>query len=150
MASDLPFYDILVSQNVPLSKSYEKSMTDSAQHQQAKYFFLFSNRFSLFIRATSYGILSPLLIIKTSNLDLWSVFLCFFDISSLFTNVPLAETVRICVDTFYSSEHPPLSSPQQIFVELMEMTTSFVEFSFDDYGGIQLWKLLKFWKDCRR
>ena len=32
-------------------------------------------------------------IIKTSNLDPSSVFLCFFDISSLFINVFLAENI---------------------------------------------------------
>ena len=71
-------------------------------------------------------------IIKTSNLDPFSVFLCSFDISSLFTNVPLAETIQICADALYSSEHPPAPFPRQIFVELMEMATSCVEFSFND------------------
>ena len=67
------------------------SMTGSAQHQLAKYLS---------------SILEPVLtlyssncirdsftfndIIKTSNLDPSSVFLCSFDISSLFTYVPLA------------------------------------------------------------
>ena len=71
-------------------------------------------------------------IIKTSNLDPSSIFLCSFDISSLFTNVPLAETIQICADALYSSEHPPAPFPRQIFVELMEMATSSVEFSFND------------------
>ena len=70
--------------------------------------------------------------IKTLNLDPFSVFLCSFDISSLFTNVPLAETIQICADALYSSEHPPAPFPRQIFVELMEMATSSVEFSFND------------------
>ena len=98
----------------------------------------FSNRFSLSIRATAYGILLPLLIIKTSNLNLSSVFLCCFDISSLYTNVPQAETIRICAEAFYSSEHPPVPFPRQIFVELMEMATSSVEFSFDDIMHCQV------------
>ena len=36
-------------------------------------------------------------------------FLCSFDISSLFTNVPLAETIQICADTLYEDDRivPP-------------------------------------------
>ena len=33
-----------------------------------------------------------------------SVFLCSFDISSLFTNVPLAKTIKICVDALYNDD----------------------------------------------
>ena len=66
------------------------------------------------------------------SFDLLSVFLCSFDISSLFTNIPLAETIQICDDALYSSEHPPAPFPRQIFVELMEMATSSVELSFND------------------
>jgi len=32
-----------------------------------------------------------------------SVFLCSFDICSLFTNVPLAETIQICADALYKN-----------------------------------------------
>ena len=71
-------------------------------------------------------------IINTSNLDSSSIFLCSFDISSLFTNDPLAETIQICADALYSLEHPPTPFSRQIFVELMEMTTSSVEFSCND------------------
>ena len=69
---------------------------------------------------------------KTSNLDPSSVFRWFFDISSLFTNVPLAESIQICADALYSLEPPPAPFPRQIFVKLMEMATSSVEFSFND------------------
>ena len=71
-------------------------------------------------------------IIKTSNFDPSSVFLCSFDILSLFSDVPLAETIQICADALYSSGHPPTPFPWQIFVELVEMATSSVEFSFND------------------
>ena len=43
-----------------------------------------------------------------------------------------AETIQICADAFYSTEYPPVPFPRQIFVELMEMATYSVEFSFDD------------------
>ena len=67
-----------------------------------------------------------------------SVFLCSFDLLSLFTNVPLAETIQICADALYSSEHPPAPFPQQIFVELMEMATSSAEFSLNDIMHCQI------------
>ena len=71
-------------------------------------------------------------IIKTSNLDPSYIFLCYFDISTLFTNVSLEETIQICADALYSSEYLPAPFPQQIFVELMKMVTPYAEFSFDD------------------
>ena len=65
-------------------------------------------------------------IIQTSNLDSSSIFFCSFDIFSLFTNIPLAETIQICAIAFYSSEHPLAPFSWQIFVKLMEMATSSV------------------------
>ena len=115
------------------------------------YFELYKNFFSLRVDKNSFSLrslLEPVLslyssncirhsftfadIIKTSNLDPSSVFLCSFNISCLFTNVPLAETIQICADALYSSEHSPAPFPWQIFVELMEMATSSVEFRFID------------------
>ena len=56
------------------------------------------------------------------------VFLCSFDISSLYTNVPLKETIGICAEALYKepSSTPPI--PQAVFIELMESATSSVEF----------------------
>ena len=108
-------------------------MTGSVQHQLAKY--LSSLLEPVLTLYSSNCICDSFIfadIIKTSNLDPSSVFLCSFDILSLFTNVPLAETIQICADALYSSEHPPAPFPWQIFVELMEMATSSVEFSFND------------------
>ena len=61
-----------------------------------------------------------------------SVFLCFFDSSSLCTNDPLAETIQNFADALYSSELPPVPFPCQIFAALAEMATSSVEFSCSD------------------
>ena len=61
-----------------------------------------------------------------------SVFLCSFDISSLFTNVPLAETIEICADALYNDDSMAPSFPRNIFVELMQLATSSVEFSFNN------------------
>ena len=109
------------------------SMTASAQHKLAKYLsYLLQpvlTRYSTHCIRDSFTFSD---IIKTSNLDPLSVFLCSFDITSLFTNVPLAETIQICADALYTSEHPLAPFPRNIFVELMEMATSSVEFSFNN------------------
>ena len=51
---------------------------------------------------------------------------------NFFTNVPLDETVRICADTLYSGEFIPPDFPKAAFIELMQMATSGVEFSFNN------------------
>ena len=61
-----------------------------------------------------------------------SVFLCSFDISSLFTNIPLVETIEICADALYNDESMAASFPRNVFVELMQLATSSVEFSFNN------------------
>ena len=61
-----------------------------------------------------------------------SVFLCSSDISSLFTNVPLAETIQICAETFYNVFLRPPPLPRNVFVELMHLATSSVELSFNN------------------
>ena len=109
------------------------SMTSSAQHQLAKYLssllqpvlFLYSSNCIL----DSFTFAD---IIKSSKLDPSSVFLCSFDISSLFTNVPLAETIQITADALYKMEHLSSPFPQKVFVELTEMAISSVELSFND------------------
>ena len=61
-----------------------------------------------------------------------SVFLCFFDNCSLFTYVPLAETIQICANALYDGQLSPPPFPREIFIELMQTATSLVEFSFND------------------
>ena len=58
-------------------------------------------------------------------------FLCSYDISSLFTNVPLAETIQICADTLYNGQLPHLNF-QESFIELINVATKSVEFSFNN------------------
>ena len=108
-------------------------MTGSAQHQLAKYLSsLFEPVLTLYSSNCIRDSFTFADIIKTSKLDPSSVFFCSIYISSLFTNVPLAETIQICADALYSLEHPPTPFPSQIFVELMKMATSSVEFGFKD------------------
>ena len=61
-----------------------------------------------------------------------NVFMCFFDVSSLFTNVSLDETINI-----YSEAHGDDSDlqpliPKDVLVELMKSVTSSNEFSFNN------------------
>ena len=59
-------------------------------------------------------------------------FICSFDISSLFTNIPLAETIQICADTFYDGDLSPPQFSKEIFIELMNVATTSAEFSFNN------------------
>ena len=60
------------------------------------------------------------------------VYLCSFDISSLFTNVPLKEMIGICAEALYKdpSSTPPIL--QAVFNEVTDSATSSAEFSFND------------------
>ena len=66
------------------------------------------------------------------NLDIDpNVFMCTFDVPSLFTNVPLDETIKICSDVLHDdSDLQPLIL-KDVIVELMNNATSSVEFSFN-------------------
>ena len=59
-------------------------------------------------------------------------FMCSFDVESLYTNVPLDETIAICADALYRGnlKSPPFS--ENIFIELMNRATKGVEFSFNN------------------
>ena len=58
--------------------------------------------------------------------------MCSFDISSLFTNVPLDETIGICADALYRGDLDCPPFPEEVFIELMQIATRGVEFSFDN------------------
>ena len=51
---------------------------------------------------------------------------------SLFTNVPLEETIKICSEPSTTSLIPDQSFQRDVFVELMKSATSSVEFSFNN------------------
>ena len=76
--------------------------------------------------------------IQNCNLEPAKTFLCSFDISSLFTNVPLDETIEICADALYRGhlDCPPI--PEDTFRELMLIATRGVEFSFNNQMYKQL------------
>ena len=65
------------------------------------------------------------------NLDIDpNVFMCSFDVSSLFTNVPLDESIKICSEALYDQSDSQPAIPKNVFVELVKSATSSVELSF--------------------
>ena len=59
-------------------------------------------------------------------------FMCSFDVVSLFTNVPIDETIQICLDTLYRSNLDPPKISEGLLRKLLIKCTRDVEFSFDD------------------
>ena len=117
-------------QDVPLRPIL--SMAGSAQHQLAQWLTSVIDPvlslYSTYCISDSFTFADK---IKTFNF-FPSVFLCFYDVCSLFTNVPLADTIEICADALYDSELTPPPFPRAVFVELMQTATSSVEFSFSN------------------
>ena len=108
------------------------SMTGSAQHQLAQW--LTSALNSVLSIYSTYCTLYFFTFadkVRTFNFHT-CVFLCSYDVGSLFINVPLAETIEICADALYNGELTLPSFHRAIFVELMQMTISSVEFSFNN------------------
>ena len=61
--------------------------------------------------------------------------MCPFDVVSLFTNVPLEETIKICADALYRDDDiDPLYTAlsEESFCKFLRLVTSGVEFSFND------------------
>ena len=61
-----------------------------------------------------------------------SAHMCSFDIKSLFTNVPLEETIDICVNQLYHSDLQKPALTEKSFRKLIQKVTAGVEFSFSD------------------
>ena len=107
-------------------------MTGSAQHQLAKWLTTVIDPvlslYSTYCISDSFTFADQIKSFKFPS----SVFLCSFDVRSLFTNVPLAETIEICANALYNSELTPPPFPRTVLIELMQTATSSVEFSFDN------------------
>ena len=73
---------------------------------------------------------SDMLTTRLPNIDP-NVFMCLFDVSSLFTNVALDKTTKICSNALYDDFDLQPLIPSDAFVELMKSATSSVEFSFN-------------------
>ena len=60
-----------------------------------------------------------------------NAFMCSFDVSSLFTIIPLDETIKIHSEALYDECDSQSVIPKDVFVELMKSAASLVEFSFN-------------------
>ena len=107
------------------------SVVGSSQHELAKFLAVtlqpVLELYSSFCIQNSFSFAE---LISQFDLKSDQSFLYSFDICSLFTNVPLDETVRICADTFYSGKFIPPDFPKEVFIKLVQMATRGVEFSF--------------------
>ena len=91
----------------------------------------------------------------------WYQFLVSFDVKSLFTNVPLSQTIDIIADYIFSSDrndHPPIT--KEVFVKLMHLAIEcmflFKDELYKQVDGIgmdphlvALW-LISFWDTLKR
>ena len=68
---------------------------------------------------------------QVSNCDVSDKFMVSFDVQSLFTNVPLARTVDICMDRLYRSSLTPPSLPEDVLRELINLCVANNTFIFD-------------------
>ena len=68
-------------------------------------------------------------VIQNTSINLKTSFFCSFDISNLYTNIPLDETITICADALYHSHLDTTPFPETVFLKLMHITTNWVQFS---------------------
>ena len=108
------------------------SMTCSSHHELGKW--LAGLLQPVLERFSSHCISNSFTFAKNmQNLDINpNVFMCSFDVSSLFTNVPLDKTIKICSDVLCDDSDLQPLIPKNVFVELMKNATSSVEFSFNN------------------
>ena len=109
------------------------SMTNSPQHRLAKWLVTILkpvyDEYSTYCLPDSFTFADE---IQQLDINPSKTFLCSFDIRSLFTNVPLDETIDICTNYLYGGKVPRPKLPRIEFVKLMKTATSKVEFSFNN------------------
>ena len=110
------------------------SMCHSAQHSLAKWLVEVLNAvlelYSVCCVKDSFTFSS---IIRRLLVWMESQFLVSFDVVSLFTNIPLDETISICADFLYRGPSTAsLPFPEDVFIELMSIATKSVSFSFNE------------------
>ena len=115
------------------------SMIGSSQHELAKWL---SEVLAPVLRLYSLNCVKDSFtfanFIQNYSVDPAKAFLCSFDISSLFTNVPLDETIGICTDALYKGHHDCPPFPEDTFREVMLFSTRGVEFSLNNQMYKQL------------
>ena len=107
-------------------------MTDLFHHELGKW--LVDLLQPVLERFSSHCVSDSFTFAKTmQNLDIDpNAFMCSSDVSSLFTNVPLDETIKICAEALYDQSESQPVIPKDVFVELIKSATSSVEFSFNN------------------
>ena len=73
--------------------------------------------------------------LKSRNFD--SCFLASFDVESLFTNVPLNETINICIDRLHRNSFDFVKMPESDLRKLLEFAVKDSCFIFDDTIYVQ-------------
>ena len=58
---------------------------------------------------------------QISDINVNDFYMVSFDVQSLFTNVPLDETINICIDRLYRSSLPPPSIPEVVLKRMIEL-----------------------------
>ena len=104
-------------------------MTGSSHHELGKW--LAGLLQPVLERFSSHCISDSFTFAKTmQNLEIDpNVFMCSFDVSSLFTNILLDEAIKICSKALYDQSNSQPVIPKDVLVELMKSATSLVEFS---------------------
>ena len=107
-------------------------MTGSSHHELGKW--MAGLLQPVLERFSSHCISDSFTFAKTmQNLDIDpNVFMCSFDVSSLFTNVPFDKTIKICSEALYDQFDSQPVIPKDVFVELIKSATSSVELSFNN------------------
>ena len=118
-------------------------MIGSAQHESPKQLTDILKpvveKFSSFVVKDSFSFSESMHLFRD---PLCETFMCSFDVRSLFTNVPLDETINICMNTLYRSEQSAPTIEESILKKLLAKATKEVEFSFSDI-------MCKHWTDKR-
>ena len=109
------------------------SMAESAEHELARWLAKVIrpvlNRYSSNVVKDSFSFCADL---QDYGQVSDTVFMCSFDVVSLFTNGPIDETLQICLDTLYHSDIKPSGISESVLKKLLLKATHGVEFCFND------------------
>ena len=124
----------LHKQGVPLRPIL--SMVNAPQHAMAKWLTEVLqpvlNKYSEHVVKDSFQFCSTIQGFASER-DVSQTFMCSFDIKSLFTNIPLNQTIQICLDALYRDQSIPTPRiPESLLKKMLLKATADVEFSFDD------------------
>ena len=110
-----------------------RSMVGSAQHEMARLLAEvlepMLKRFSSHVVSDSFQFCD---VLREYGVVQEDAFMCSFDVKNLFTNVPIDETIQICLDNLYRSQDiKPPSIDKCLLMKLLVKSTSAFECSFN-------------------